>query len=201
MKWVCFPKSYSPVSNWPWLRISSQSSLFVIYCLILTAYDWWALPVFLCKLNPIKAHWGKSSWPFSFESSATFPPQADQVLVDLFSSVVARAGGREVGPAGGAPHRLPGYYFTFIFRIASRVKPTLVHHSLIQQMLHDHLLGAMDFVRQFSKCFPSFNNYSLGTWREGNLQRSQTLTHMHTHIGNMHSLYTCWELGKRARQL
>ena len=27
---------------------------------------------------------------FSFERSATFPPQADPVLVDLFSSVVAR---------------------------------------------------------------------------------------------------------------
>ena len=29
--------------------------------------DWWTLPVFLCKLNPIKAHWGTGSWPFSFE--------------------------------------------------------------------------------------------------------------------------------------
>ena len=49
--------------------------------------DWWALPVFLYKLNPIKAHWGKGSWPFSFERSATFPPQADHVLVDLVSSM------------------------------------------------------------------------------------------------------------------
>ena len=49
--------------------------------------DWWALPVFLCKLNPIKAHWGKDSWPFSFERLATFLPRADHVLVDLFSSV------------------------------------------------------------------------------------------------------------------
>ena len=40
LKWVCFPESYSPLANWPWLRISPQSSLFVI-CLILTAYDWW----------------------------------------------------------------------------------------------------------------------------------------------------------------
>ena len=91
LKWVCFPKSYSPLANWPWLRISPQSSLFVIYCLILLPdNDWWALPVFLCKLNPIKAHWGKGSQAFSFERSATFPPQADHVLVDLFSSVTAR---------------------------------------------------------------------------------------------------------------
>ena len=88
LKWVCFLQSYSPLANWPWLRIGPQSSLFVIYCLILTDYDWWALPVFLCKLNPIKAHWGKGSWPFSFQRSATFPPQADHVLVNLFSSVV-----------------------------------------------------------------------------------------------------------------
>ena len=28
--------------------------------------DWWALPVSLCKLNPIKAHWWTGSRPFSF---------------------------------------------------------------------------------------------------------------------------------------
>ena len=52
---------------------------------LLPEKDWWALPVFLCKLNPIKAHWGKGSWPFFFERLATSPPQADHVLVDLFS--------------------------------------------------------------------------------------------------------------------
>ena len=40
LKWVCFPKSYSPLANWPWLRISPQSSLNVICCLILTAWQW-----------------------------------------------------------------------------------------------------------------------------------------------------------------
>ena len=40
LKWVCFPKSYSTLANWPWLRISPQSSLFVVYCLILTAWQW-----------------------------------------------------------------------------------------------------------------------------------------------------------------
>ena len=39
LKWICFPKSYSPLANWPWLRISPQSSLFVIYCLILSMID------------------------------------------------------------------------------------------------------------------------------------------------------------------
>ena len=38
-------------------------------------------------MNLIKAHGGKGSWPFSFERSATSPPQGDHVLVDLFSSV------------------------------------------------------------------------------------------------------------------
>ena len=93
LKWVCFPKSYSPLANWPWLRISPQSSLLSIVWSLLPDNDWCALPVFLCKLNPIKAHWGKGSWPFSFERLATFPPQADHVLVDLFSSMVAGRGG------------------------------------------------------------------------------------------------------------
>ena len=85
-----FPKVFSPLANWPWLRISPRSSLLSIVWSLLPDNDWWALPVFLRKLNPIKAHWGKGSWPFSFERWATFPPQADHVLVDLFSSVVDR---------------------------------------------------------------------------------------------------------------
>ena len=99
MKWVCFPKFYGPLANWPWLRISPQSSLYVtIIWSLLPDNNWWALPVFLWKMNPIKAHWGKGSWPFSFESSATFLPQADHVLVDLFSSVVARGALRAEPP-------------------------------------------------------------------------------------------------------
>ena len=97
LKWVCFPKSYSPLANWPWLRISPQSSLLSIVWSWLPDNDWWTLPVFLCKLNPIKAHWGKGSWSFFFERSATFPPQADHVLVDLFSST------EDGGSAGKAP--------------------------------------------------------------------------------------------------
>ena len=38
-KWVCFPKFYGPLAIWPWLRISPHSSLNVIYCLILTAWQ------------------------------------------------------------------------------------------------------------------------------------------------------------------
>ena len=44
-------------------------------------------------MNPIKADQGKGPGPFSFERLAIFPPQADQVLVDLFSSVAAGEGG------------------------------------------------------------------------------------------------------------
>ena len=97
LKWVCFPKFYGSLAIWPWLKISPQSSLNVIY-LIITAWQWLMsfryMPCIAMQINPIKAHWGKGSWPFSFERSATFPPQADHVLVDLFSSVVAGGGGR-----------------------------------------------------------------------------------------------------------
>ena len=88
MKWLCFPKFYSPLSNWPWLRINPRSSLYVIYCLILTAWQW--LMSFTCipvQIEPNKSPSRKKGyWSFSFERSATFPPQADHVLVDLFSS-------------------------------------------------------------------------------------------------------------------
>ena len=40
MKWVCSPKFYGPSANWPWLRVSPRSSLYVIYCLILTTRQW-----------------------------------------------------------------------------------------------------------------------------------------------------------------
>ena len=54
MKWVCFSKFYSPLANWPWLRISPQSSLYVIYCLILTAWQW--LMSFICIPVQIEPH-------------------------------------------------------------------------------------------------------------------------------------------------
>ena len=77
-KFSCSYKNKSgPLANWPWLRISPQSSLYVIYCLILIACQW--LMSFTCipvQIGPIKTHWEKGSWPFSFERSATSPPQA-----------------------------------------------------------------------------------------------------------------------------
>ena len=57
MKWVCFPKFYSPLANWPWLRISPQSSLNVTYCLIRTAWQW--LMSFTCI--PVQTEPNKSS--------------------------------------------------------------------------------------------------------------------------------------------
>ena len=42
------------------------------------------MPCIPMLINPIKAHSGEGSWPFS-ESSATFPPQADHVSVDFSS--------------------------------------------------------------------------------------------------------------------
>ena len=40
MKWVRSPKFYGPLTIWPWLRISPQSSLNVIYYLIISAWQW-----------------------------------------------------------------------------------------------------------------------------------------------------------------
>ena len=91
-----FPKVLWPfaitLSFWPWLRISPYSSLNVIYCLIITAWQWLMsfMPCIPMQIKPNKSPLRKGFWPFSFERSATFPPQANHVLVDLFSSVVAR---------------------------------------------------------------------------------------------------------------
>ena len=94
MKWVCSPKFYGPLTIWPWLRISPHSSLNVIYYLIISVWQWLMsfmyMPCILMQINPIKAHWGAGFWPFYFERLATFPPQADHVLVNLFSSMVGR---------------------------------------------------------------------------------------------------------------
>ena len=40
MKCICSPKIYGPLTIWPWLRISPESSLNVIYCLIFSAGQW-----------------------------------------------------------------------------------------------------------------------------------------------------------------
>ena len=39
-EWVCSTKFYGPLANWLWLRISPPSSLNVIYCLIITDWQW-----------------------------------------------------------------------------------------------------------------------------------------------------------------
>ena len=52
-----FIKFYSPLASWPWLRISPQSSLYVIYCLIPTAWRW--LMSFTCI--PVQIEPSKSS--------------------------------------------------------------------------------------------------------------------------------------------
>ena len=94
MKWFVSPKFYGPLAIWPWLKISPHSSLNVIYCLIITTWQWLISlthkPCIPMQINPKTAHWGPGSWPFSFERSAAFPPQADHVLVDLFSSMADR---------------------------------------------------------------------------------------------------------------
>ena len=56
MKWVCSPKFYGPLTIWPWLTISRHRSFNVIYCLILTAWQW--LMSFTCiplQIEPNKS--------------------------------------------------------------------------------------------------------------------------------------------------
>ena len=100
LKWVCFPKSYGPLTNWPWLRISPQSSLFVIYCLTLTAWQW--LMSFTCipvQIEPNKSPLRKRLLALLLWELGHLCSQAEHVLLDLFSFMVA--GGE--GPVGGAP--------------------------------------------------------------------------------------------------
>ena len=99
MKWVCFPKFYSPLANWPWLRISPQSSLCVIYCLILTAWQW--LMSFTCipvQIEPNKSPLRKRLlalllWDIGQLSSPSRSCLGRLILIH----------GRQQGPAGGVP--------------------------------------------------------------------------------------------------
>ena len=74
------PKFYGPLAIWPWLKINPQSSLNVIYCLIITAWQWlMSFPYTPCipvQIKPIKACQGKGQgalplreWLFSPFSS------------------------------------------------------------------------------------------------------------------------------------
>ena len=76
LKRVCFPKSYSPLANWPWLRKALRvlCMLSIIWSL-LPGNDWWALPVFLCKLNPIKALEEKALGPSPLRDWPPFFPK------------------------------------------------------------------------------------------------------------------------------
>ena len=102
LKWVCFPKSYSSLANWPWLRISPQSSLYVIYCLILTAWQW--LMSFTCipvQIEPNKSPLRKRLltlllWEFGHLSSPSRSCLGRLILI-------CGGGGCPVG--GAPPHQ------------------------------------------------------------------------------------------------
>ena len=95
LKWICFPKSYSPVANW--LRISPQSSLLSVIWSVLPEDDWWALPVFLCKLNPIKPIEEKAFDPSPLRDRPPFLPK--QIMSWQTYSHPRRLG----GPCGRSP--------------------------------------------------------------------------------------------------
>ena len=93
-------------------------------------------------MNLIKAHGGKGSWPFSFERLATSPPQADHVLVDLFSSVAD----------GGALWAEPPQYSTFH---PKEVKYTFFSNAHGTFSNIDHMIGhkkASMFSRELKTC-------------------------------------------------
>ena len=96
LHWVCFPKFHCPLAIWPWLRISPHSSLNVIYCLILTAWQW--LMNFTCI-------------PVQIESSKS--PLRNRLLALLLwdishlSCPSRSCLGRLILIPGGTPHRDP----------------------------------------------------------------------------------------------
>ena len=142
MKWVCFSKFYSPLANWPWLRISPQSSLCVIYCLILTAWQW--LMSFTCI--PVQIEPNKS-------------PLRKRLLVLLLweignlSSTSRSCLGRFIficGGRGTLRAKLP-HTFSFVSRyllISSLI--LLLTHSLFNNILFS-FHGLCIF--QFSSCY------------------------------------------------
>ena len=101
-KSVCSPKFYGPLTIWPWLKISPQSSLNVIYYLIISAWQWlMSFPYMPCipmQIKPIKACQGKGwgaplliEWPRCSKALSPwksghvicFPPQDSVVRVNL----------------------------------------------------------------------------------------------------------------------
>ena len=70
------------------------------YCLTVTDELYIYAPVFLCELNPIKAHCERGSRPFSSERLVSLSSPSRSVLVDLFSSAADRGlRGTELPPS------------------------------------------------------------------------------------------------------
>ena len=82
------PKFYGPLTIWPWLKISPQTSSNVIY-LIITAWQWlMSFPYIPCipmQIKPIKACQDKGGVLSPWESGCAvpFPPQDSVVHVNL----------------------------------------------------------------------------------------------------------------------
>ena len=123
-----------------------------------------ALPVFLCKLNPIKTHWETDSWTFSSERSATYPPQADHVLVDVFSSVVAR-GALQAEP----PHKLSVLYFFLWSQMLLLTCPKSTHIASIEYdrgSLEDCLKSCFCTKDSIISLLPLFKYWSMDGTRK-----------------------------------
>ena len=117
-----FPKVYSPLANWPWLRISPHTSLNVICCLTITAWQW--LMSFTCvpvQTEPNKSPLRKRFLVLLLWEIGHLSSQADHVLVDLFSSAVDGGLCGQSSPANGNTIHLldqakhPGSYTLFLF--------------------------------------------------------------------------------------
>ena len=91
------PKFYGPLAIWPWLKISPQSSLNVIY-LIITAWQWlMSFPYMPCipmQIKPIKACQGKgwAALPLREWPCCSFSSTGLGSLCELLSSQPQRRG-------------------------------------------------------------------------------------------------------------
>ena len=89
---------------------------------------------FICipmRMNLIKAHGEKGFGPFSFERSATFPPQADHVLVDLFF-IHGRLGGCVKAPRQSSPwFVIFSFLHSFIIFISCPASLYILSHQIL----------------------------------------------------------------------
>ena len=124
MKWVCSPKFYGPLAIWPWLKISHQSSLNVIYYLIITARQWLMsfryMPCIPMQIKPNKSPLRNRFlalllWEIGHLSSPSRSCLGRLILIR----------GSQEGPVG----RAPSQYFSSAHGMFSRTEHMIGHKT------------------------------------------------------------------------